>query len=66
MNSQRTGLRVASLIFALVTIVHVVRLFTHFTVLVGSNVIPQGASWIFAIIGALLTIWMWRLSSAAR
>jgi len=66
MNSQKTGLRVASLIFALVTIIHVVRLFTHFTVQIGSNEIPLGASWVFAIIGALLTIWMWRLSSAAR
>ena len=66
MNSQRTGLRVASLIFAILAIVHVVRLFTHFTVQIGGNVIPQSASWIFAIIGALLSIWMWRLSSAAR
>jgi hypothetical protein len=66
MNSQRTGLRVASLIFAILTIVHVVRLVTHFTVQIGGNVIPLGASWIFAIIGALLCIWMWRLSSAAR
>jgi len=66
MNSQRTGLRVASLVFAIVTIVHIVRLFTHFTVQIEGYVIPQGASWIFAIIGALLCSWMWRLSSAAR
>lgn len=66
MNSQRTGLRVASLIFGVFTIVHVVRLVNHFTVQIGDKVIPQGASWIFAIVGALLCIWMWRLASATQ
>ncbi|HST29656.1 MAG TPA: hypothetical protein VLK27_02310 [Chthoniobacterales bacterium] len=66
MTSQQMGLRVASLIFALFTIVHIVRLVKHFPVQIGSHVIPIGASWIFVIMGALLCIWMWRLSSTAR
>jgi hypothetical protein len=66
MNSQRTGLRVASLVFALVAIFHVVRLFKHTVVIVGSHMIPMGLSWIATIVAAVLCIWMWRLSAAMR
>jgi hypothetical protein len=65
MNSQRTGLRIASLIFALVTAFHVVRLVKHTMVVVGSHNIPMGLSWAGAVVGAVLCIWMWRLSTAA-
>ena len=66
MNSQRTGLRIASGIFGLVAIIHVVRLFKHWKVSIATHVIPIQASWIFIIVFGLLCIWMWRLSSAAR
>ncbi|MBV9619369.1 MAG: hypothetical protein JO201_09150 [Verrucomicrobia bacterium] len=65
MNSQRTGLRVASAIFALVAIIHIVRLINHFAVQIGGQIIPLGASWVFVIVFAFLCIWMWRLSSRA-
>jgi hypothetical protein len=64
MNSPQTGLRVASLIFAIVTAFHVVRLFKNTAVIVGSHTIPMGLSWVGAVVGAVLCIWMWRLSSA--
>jgi hypothetical protein len=64
MNSQRTGLRVASAIFALAAIIHIVRLFTHFAVQIGGQIIPMGASWVFLIVFGVLCFWMWRLSSA--
>ncbi len=67
MNSQRTGLRIASVIFGLVSIIHLWRaLFSHFKVQIASHVISPGASWIFVIVGAVLCIWMWKLSSTAR
>jgi hypothetical protein len=65
MNSQRTGLRVASAIFALVAIIHIIRLINHFAVQIGGQMIPLGASWGFVIVFAILCIWMWRLSSRA-
>jgi uncharacterized membrane protein YecN with MAPEG domain len=65
MNSPRTGLRVASLIFALVAIGHAVRLFRQSQVIVGSHFIPMGLSWVALIVAAVLCIWMWRLSAAA-
>jgi hypothetical protein len=60
------GLRIASLIFGLVAILHVVRLFRHTAVTMGSHVVPMGLSWVALVVGAILCIWMWRLSSATR
>jgi Flp pilus assembly protein TadB len=66
MNSQRNGLRIASVIFAIIAIGHAVRLFKHAKVMVATHVIPIEVSWVALIIAALLSIWMWRLSSSAR
>jgi hypothetical protein len=64
MNSQRNGLRVAAVIFGLVTILHVVRLFRHAKITLASHVVPMEVSWIGIIVFGLLCVWMWRLSAA--
>ncbi len=67
MNSQKTGLRVASLIFGLICIIHIYRLlFSHFTVQIGSHQLPILGSVVAVIVTGGLSIWMWRLSSAGR
>jgi hypothetical protein len=63
MNSQRTGLRVASILFAIFAIGHLVRLIKNVQVTVGTHPIPMGVSWIALIVAAILCIWLWRLSS---
>jgi uncharacterized membrane protein YecN with MAPEG domain len=63
MNCQKTGLRVASLLFAIFAIGHLVRLIKNLQVTVGTQTIPMGVSWIALIVAAILCIWMWRLSS---
>jgi len=63
MNSQRTGLRVASILFAIFAIGHLYRLIKQIPVQVGSHQIPLGLSWVALIIAAILCVWMWRLSS---
>jgi uncharacterized membrane protein YecN with MAPEG domain len=63
MNSQRTGLRVASILFAIFAIGHLIRLINNVQVTVGTHTIPMGVSWIALIVAAILCIWMWRLSS---
>jgi hypothetical protein len=63
MNSQRTGLRVASIIFGIFAIGHLIRLIKQAQVIVGSHTIPMGVSWIALIVAAILCIWMWRLSN---
>jgi hypothetical protein len=63
MKSQRTALRVASVIFGLITIAHIVRLFKHVKITFASHVIPIEASWIGIIVFGVLCVWMWRLSA---
>jgi len=63
MNSPRTGLRVASVIFGIFAIAHLGRLIDQAQVTVGTLTIPMGASWIALIVAAILCIWLWRLAS---
>ena len=63
MNSPITGLRVASIIFGIFAIGHLLRLITHAQVTLGSYRIPMGVSWIALIVAAILCIWMGRLSN---
>jgi hypothetical protein len=63
MNSPTIGLRVASVIFGIFFLGHLLRLITHTQVTVGTHSIPMGLSWIALIIAAILCIWMWRLSN---
>jgi hypothetical protein len=63
MNPQKTGLRVASIIFAIFAIGHLLRLINQVPVQVGSQQIPMGVSWVALIIAAVLCVWMWRLSA---
>lgn len=64
MSSQKTGLRVASIVFAIFALGHVLRLINHAQVTLGTHTIPIGVSWVALIVAALLSIWMWRLSKA--
>jgi hypothetical protein len=64
MNSQGFGLRVASAIFALFAVGHMVRLVRQAQVTVGTHQIPMSLSFVALIIAAILSIWLWRLSSA--
>jgi len=62
MNSQRTGLRVASLLFAVIALGHLARLLKHAQVVVGSHTIPLWISGPLAVLALLLSFWMWKLS----
>ena len=63
MNSQKHGLRVASVLFALFALGHVVRLATQAEVLVAGRQIGLLVSVIAALIAACLSLWLWQLSS---
>ena len=64
MSRQATGLRVASLVFGLVAILHIWRLIAHAQVVIGTTQIPMWVSALGLIVAGTLSIWMWRLSSA--
>ena len=63
MSSQQIGLRVASILFGLFAIGHILRLIKQAQVTVGTLTIPMGVSWVALVIAAILCIWLWRLSS---
>jgi hypothetical protein len=63
MNSPTTGLRVASVIFAIFAIGHLLRLINDAQVTVGTLTIPTGVSWIALIVAVILCVWFWRLAS---
>jgi hypothetical protein len=63
MSSQQRGLRVAGVIFALFALGHVVRLATKAEVMVGSRQIGLWVSVVALLVGAVLSLWLWRLSS---
>lgn len=65
MNSPRTGLRVASIVFAIFGLGHILRLVNQARVTVGTYDVPMAASIIALLIAAALCIWFWRLSSRA-
>jgi hypothetical protein len=48
------------LLFALVALAHLYRLFTHFQVIFGNHRIPLWASWVGLIVPAVLAVGMWR------
>jgi hypothetical protein len=54
---------IASAFFALAAIVHVIRLFLHFQIVVGSHVIPMWCSYVGIVVGALMS---WMLCREAR
>jgi hypothetical protein len=54
---------IAATIFALMALVHIVRLFTHFQIIVGSHEIPQWVSFVGIIVPAGLS---WMLCREAR
>jgi hypothetical protein len=63
MNPQIFGLRVASGIFGLVCLVHLLRLVTRVDLLVGGREVPLWMNAVGVVLSAFLSVWMWRLSA---
>jgi hypothetical protein len=62
MNSQTTGLRVASIIFGLMAIAQLARLLIRPEVIVAGHPMPLSPSVLALIILAALSLWMWKLA----
>lgn len=64
MNSPTVGLRVASVVFGLMSLAQLFRLLTGFKVLVaGYYQMPLWPNAVAFVILAGLSLWLWRLSS---
>jgi hypothetical protein len=64
MTRTRPFSLIAAIIFALMALVHVYRLFTHFRVAVGSHSLPMSVSIVAIIITIILAIGLFRESRA--
>jgi len=53
---------IAALIFALMALLHLYRLFTNFQVILGSHTIPMWVSYVGLIIPGLLAVMLYRES----
>jgi hypothetical protein len=62
MKSQSTGLKVASVIFGLVSLGHILRVFRGFRIIIGSHDFGRGLSVAVIIVSGLLCVWMWKLA----
>jgi hypothetical protein len=65
MKSQTTGLKVASVIFALVCLVHILRLIMGFQISIGNQYFGPHLSIAAIIVTGALSLWLWKLSCPA-
>jgi hypothetical protein len=61
-NPQSLGLCVASAVFGLMSVAHLVRLVTHPEVIVAGHQFPLWASALAVLILGGLSLWMWKLA----
>ena len=63
MNRSKPFTWLAAIVFALGAIIHIVRVFTHFRVVLGTHVIPMWVSYVAIVVAAFLS---WMLCREAR
>jgi hypothetical protein len=61
--SEKNYLLISATIFALFALLHLVRLFTHWSVQIGAVTFPLWGSWLVLLIASVLSIWAFRLMS---
>jgi len=62
MTGRKTFTLIAAIIFAIVALLHVYRLFTHFQVILGSHTVPMWVSYLGVLIPGLLAVMLYRES----
>lgn len=59
--SERNYLLISAIIFALLALLHLVRVITHWSVQIGTVTFPLWGSWLVLVIGITLSVWAFRL-----
>jgi hypothetical protein len=65
MNCQALGLRVASVVFGIMCLGHLLRIIVHLDMRVGGYIIHRRWSGVAVIVLAALCVWLWTLASKA-
>ena len=63
MSRSRPFTLIAALIFAIIALLHIYRLFTHFQVVLGNHEIPMTLSYVAIVVAAILA---WGLYKESR
>jgi hypothetical protein len=63
---SKSYLLISAIIFALVAILHLVRLIGHWSVQIGAFAIPLWGSWLGLFIATALSLWAFRLMTERR
>lgn len=61
--NEKHYLLISATIFALVALLHLVRLFSHWSFQIGAVTVPFWGSWLAVLMGVTLSIWAFRLIS---
>lgn len=62
MKRKELGLRVAGIIFAVITIAHLLRLITAVSMFIANWAVPFWVSAVALVVTGSLSAWLWRLS----
>lgn len=62
MSGNKPFTLIAAVIFALMALVHLYRIPTHFQIIIGSHPIPMWVSWIAIVVTGLLAMMLYRES----
>ena len=62
MSENKPFTLIAAVIFALMALVHLYRIATHFQIIIGSHPIPMWVSWIAIVVTGLLAMMLYRES----
>ncbi len=62
MNSKNFWLRITGTIFGIVAIIHLLRIVTGVTVLIGGCSLPMWVNWMGLVATGFLCYWLWRMS----
>lgn len=66
MNSSVVGLRVASVIFGLAGVAHLIRLLAQMDVVIADRHLPMWLSGVAVLVAGFLCGWCWKLSRPAK
>jgi hypothetical protein len=58
-HNKNLGSATAAVVFAIIALVHLCRLFTHFSVAIAGHEIPMLVSVVSFILLSVLSIWLW-------
>lgn len=64
--SERNYLLISAVIFALIAVLHLVRVVTHWSVQIGTITFPFWGSWLALLVSIVLSVWAFRLMSEWR